>query len=158
WHECRLPPAPRRSRPTYAANMTFSSCTISLVTWMKPARRTSAILWKAARALLSCTTLCSTTRIGPGGIKDVVGGSYRLRKNGDIPSSTYRGDQQINVTPAGEHAITAALGSFQVTDETYKHMWISPHVRPLLLTDNPNGDKLLAWIGPCDTSRVVAIQ
>jgi hypothetical protein len=43
-------------------------------------------------------------------------------------------------------------------DETYKRMWFSPRVRPLLTTDNPNADKLLAWIGPCDTSRVVAIQ
>jgi type 1 glutamine amidotransferase len=28
----------------------------------------------------------------------------------------------------------------------------------LLTTDNPNSDRLLAWIGPCATSRVVAIQ
>jgi type 1 glutamine amidotransferase len=90
--------------------------------------------------------------------QDVVGGSYRLRASGDIPSSTYRGDQQINVTPAEEHPITSGMGSFQIRDETYKHMWISPRVRPLLTTDNPNGDKLLAWIGPCYTSRVVAIQ
>jgi type 1 glutamine amidotransferase len=90
--------------------------------------------------------------------EDVVGGSYRLRKNGTTPSSTYKGDQQIYVTPVGEHAITAALRPFQVVDETYKHMWISPRVRPLLITDNPNGDRFLAWIGPCATSRVVAIQ
>jgi Domain of Unknown Function (DUF1080)/Trehalose utilisation len=90
--------------------------------------------------------------------KDVVGGSYRLRASGDIPSSTYRGDQRINVTPAEEHPITSGMESFQVMDETYKQMCISPRVRPLLTTDNPNGDKLLAWIGPCDTSRVVAIQ
>jgi hypothetical protein len=45
-----------------------------------------------------------------------------------------------------------------VVDETYKHMWISPRVRPLLITDNPNGDRFLAWVGPCATSRVVAIQ
>jgi len=90
--------------------------------------------------------------------QDVVGGSYRLRASGDVPSSTYRGDQQINVTPACEHPITAGLGSFQVMDETYKRMWISLRVRPLLTTDNPNGDRLLAWIGPCERSRVVAIQ
>jgi type 1 glutamine amidotransferase len=90
--------------------------------------------------------------------EDVVGGSYRLRRNGTIPSSTYKGDQHIYVTPAGEHPITATLRPFQVVDETYKHMWISPRVRPLLITDNPNGDRFLAWIGPCAKSRVVAIQ
>jgi type 1 glutamine amidotransferase len=90
--------------------------------------------------------------------EDVVGGSYRLQKEGDSPSSTYKGDQRILVAPEGEHPITAALGRFEVRDETYKHMWISPRARPLLTTDNPNGDRLLAWIGPCATSRVVAIQ
>src|SRR4029077_16056992 len=90
--------------------------------------------------------------------EDVVGGSYRLRREGKTPASTYKGNQQIFVTPEGVHPITALGGTFQVLDETYKHMWISPRVRPLLTTDNPNGDRVLAWIGPCATSRVVAIQ
>jgi type 1 glutamine amidotransferase len=90
--------------------------------------------------------------------EDVVGGSYRLQREGDIPSSTYKGDQKIFVAPEGEHPITRALGPFQVVDETYKHMWFSRKARPLLITDNPNGDRFLAWIGPCATSRVVAIQ
>src|SRR5262249_367992 len=47
---------------------------------------------------------------------------------------------------------------FQALDETYKNMWLSPRVQPLLITDNPNSDRLLAWIGPCAPSRGVAIQ
>jgi type 1 glutamine amidotransferase len=90
--------------------------------------------------------------------EDVVGGSYRLRREADIPASTYKGDQRIFVAPEGEHPITRGLGSFEVVDETYKHMWFSRKVRSLLTTDNPQGDRLLAWIGPCATSRVVAIQ
>src|SRR6516162_4224245 len=90
--------------------------------------------------------------------ENVVGGSYRLGKEGDIPASTYKGDQKIFVAPEGKHAITRGLEPFHVLDETYKHMWISPKVKPLLITDNPNGDRYLAWIGPCETSRVVAIQ
>jgi type 1 glutamine amidotransferase len=90
--------------------------------------------------------------------EDVVGGSYRLGKDGDIPASTYKGDQRIFVAPEGKHPITRDLEPFQVIDETYKRMWISPKVRPLLITDNPNGDRYLAWIGPCETSRVAAIQ
>jgi type 1 glutamine amidotransferase len=35
---------------------------------------------------------------------------------------------------------------------------MSPKIRPLLTTDNPTSDVNLAWIGPCRTSRVVAIQ
>jgi type 1 glutamine amidotransferase len=90
--------------------------------------------------------------------EDVVGGSYRLGKDGDIPASTYKGNQKIYVAPVGKHLITKDLEPFHVLDETYKHMWISPKTRPLLITDNPNGDRYLAWIGPCATSRVVAIQ
>jgi type 1 glutamine amidotransferase len=88
----------------------------------------------------------------------VVGGSYRLRREGDRPSSTYKQDQKIFVAPEGSHPITRGLEPFHVMDETYKRMWFSPRIRPLLITDNPNGDRLLAWVGPCDTSRVVAIQ
>jgi type 1 glutamine amidotransferase len=90
--------------------------------------------------------------------EDVVGGRYRLKSEGNIPSSTVKNGQQIFVTPALDHAITAGIGPFHIVDETYKRMWFSPRVRPLLTTDNPNSDSRLAWIGPCATSRVVAIQ
>jgi type 1 glutamine amidotransferase len=90
--------------------------------------------------------------------EDVVGGSYRLKREGDVPSSTYKGDQKISVTPEGKHPITRGLGPFQVVDETYKHMRFSRKIRPLLTTDNPNADRFLAWVGPSATSRVVAIQ
>lgn len=90
--------------------------------------------------------------------KEVVGGSYRLKSEGDVPSLTVKDGQQIFVTPALEHPITVGIGPFHIVDETYKRMWISPRVKPLLTTDNPNSDRSLAWIGPCATSRVVAIQ
>jgi type 1 glutamine amidotransferase len=90
--------------------------------------------------------------------EEVVGGSYRLRREGLVPSSTVKNDQEIAVTPAGEHPITRALGRFQVHDETYRNMHFSTRIRPLLTTDNPTSDPCLAWIGPCTTSRVVAIQ
>jgi hypothetical protein len=50
------------------------------------------------------------------------------------------------------------LGSISGLTYTYKQLWIAPRVRPLLTTDNPTSDRFLAWIGPCATSRVVAIQ
>jgi type 1 glutamine amidotransferase len=89
---------------------------------------------------------------------EVVGGSYRLKPEGGVPSSTVKNDQQIYVTPADAHPITAGIGPFHIVDETYKRMRFSPQVKPLLTTDNSNSDHYLAWIGPCRTSRVVAIQ
>jgi type 1 glutamine amidotransferase len=90
--------------------------------------------------------------------EDVVGGRYRLKPEGTIPSSSVKNDERMLVTPESQHPITAGIGPFHVVDETYKGMYLSPRNRPLLTTDNPSSDHFVAWIGPCATSRVVAIQ
>jgi type 1 glutamine amidotransferase len=90
--------------------------------------------------------------------ESVVGGRYRLKPEGNVPASTFKGDQQIFVTPAEPHEVTAGIAPFHITDETYKMMWFSPRVRPLLATDNQNSDRTLAWIGPDEHYKVVAIQ
>jgi type 1 glutamine amidotransferase len=90
--------------------------------------------------------------------EDVVGGRYRLQREGEHASSTVKFGQRLHVTPAGEHPITAGMGPFAIEDETYKGMYFSPRIRPLLTTDNTESDRAVAWIGPCKTSRVVAIQ
>ena len=90
--------------------------------------------------------------------QETVGGRYRLKPEGGHPASSVKNNQQIDVTPEGEHPVTAGIGAFQIEDETYKGMYFSPQDRPLLTTTNPNSDRVLAWIGPCTTSRVVAIQ
>jgi hypothetical protein len=90
---------------------------------------------------------------------DVVGGSYRLSREGTRPSSSVKNDQEIYVTPAAEtHPVTAGLAPFHITDEAYKNMRMSPKIRPLLTTDNPASDTNVAWIGPDERYRVVAIQ
>jgi type 1 glutamine amidotransferase len=90
--------------------------------------------------------------------QDVVGGSYRLAREGNVPSSTVKDGQQIFVTPANDEPITRGIGPFQIVDETYNRMWISPSVKPILTTDNPNSNHTIAWISPYANSRVVAIQ
>lgn len=89
---------------------------------------------------------------------EAVGGSYRLSRSGNTPSSSVKNDQQISVTPAKPHPVTAGIGPFRITDETYKGMRMSPSIHPLLTTDNPSSDATLAWIGPDDRYRIVAIQ
>jgi len=90
--------------------------------------------------------------------ENVVGGSYRLQNEGRFRASTYKGGQSIDLAPHGKHPITEGIEPFQVMDETYQHMWVSPRAQPLLFTNNPTSDRFPAWIGPCATSRVVAIQ
>ncbi len=79
--------------------------------------------------------------------EEVVGGSYRLQSEGKVLSSTVKDGQQMFVTPQA-HAITAGISPFRIVDESYKRMWFSPRVQPLLLTDNPSSDHFLAWVGP----------
>jgi type 1 glutamine amidotransferase len=90
--------------------------------------------------------------------EEVVGGRYRLRREGDAPSSGVKNDQEIDATPAGSHPVLDGIAPFRITDEAYKNLYMSPKIRPLLTTDNPTSDVNLAWVGPCETSRVVAIQ
>jgi type 1 glutamine amidotransferase len=90
--------------------------------------------------------------------QDAVGGSYRLSREGEIPSSTVKNDQDMLITPEGSHPITAGLSPFHVVDETYGRMWISPSVHPLLSTNNPNSTQTVAWISPLAGAKVVAIQ
>jgi len=90
--------------------------------------------------------------------EEVVGGLYRLNREGDTPNSTVKFGEEHWITPAGPHPITNGIAPFHVTDETYKGLFISPKVKPLLFTDNPTSDRTVAWIGPCLTSKVVFIQ
>jgi type 1 glutamine amidotransferase len=90
--------------------------------------------------------------------EDVVGGLYRLESKNGIPNSTVKFGEQHSITAAGKHPITDGITPFRITDETYKGLFISPNIQPLLLTDNPTSDRTVAWIGPCTTSKVVFIQ
>jgi type 1 glutamine amidotransferase len=90
--------------------------------------------------------------------EEVAGGRYRLSREGNIPNSTVKFGEEHLITPVSGHPITAGIGPFHVTDETYKGLYISPDIKPLLLTDNPTSDPVVGWVGPCKTSRVVFIQ
>jgi type 1 glutamine amidotransferase len=90
--------------------------------------------------------------------EEVVGGRYRLQREGGAPSSSVSNDQQIAVTLAAAHPVLDGIAPFRIQDETYKNLYFSPKIHPLLTTDNPTSDVNVAWIGPCATARVVAIQ
>ena len=90
--------------------------------------------------------------------EEVVGGRYRLQREGQNRSSSVKNDQQIFVSPAGSHSILAGIHPFHIEDEAYKNLYMSPRIKPLLTTDNPTSDTNLAWIGPGEKFRVAAIQ
>lgn len=94
----------------------------------------------------------------PWWFEEVVGGRYRLEHEDGIPNSTVKMGEEHWITPAGSHPITDGVGPFHVVDETYRGLWISPKIQPLLKTTNRTSDPVVGWIGPCTTSRVVYLQ
>ena len=90
--------------------------------------------------------------------EEVVGGHYLLDREGDRPMSRARCGQELFVTPEGSHPITAGIGPFHVWDEPYKDMWISPAIKPILTTDSPYSDHVIAWISPYPKSRVFSFN
>ena len=89
--------------------------------------------------------------------KDVVGGRYLLKDEPPAKASTYLHDQDLQVTPVGEHPIVKGLPPMYIHDETYKGMWHADGLQVLLKTNHPASDEPLAWIGPWTKSRVVYI-
>ncbi len=92
--------------------------------------------------------------------KEVVGGRYFLRPEGEHPASTYRQDESIIARPVVEHPVVSSLGGhpMHLYDEAYKGLWISEEVEVLLNTGLSSSDGPLVWVGPYDKARVVVIQ
>jgi type 1 glutamine amidotransferase len=90
--------------------------------------------------------------------RQVVGARYLENLDGNAQASTYKHGEHLSITPVGTHPVLKGIQAFEVTDETYKGMWISPSNKVLLKTDNPTSDGPLAWISAYEKSRVVVIQ
>lgn len=90
--------------------------------------------------------------------KELVGAKYLLKPEDGRAASTYNHDQVMNVTLAGRHPVLVDVPPMQLTDETYGGMWFSPDILPLLKTDHPKSDPVVAWISPYRRSRVAVIQ
>jgi type 1 glutamine amidotransferase len=91
--------------------------------------------------------------------KDVVGGQWLKHSAKPLRWKTmWKHDVNIAAYPVGRHPVTEGVGKFEIHDETYKGMWLSPDIKVILKTDDPTSDGPLVWIGPYTKSRVVAIE
>jgi type 1 glutamine amidotransferase len=90
--------------------------------------------------------------------RDVAGVRYLQRAEGNRAASTYKHDERLRITPSGSHPVLRGVEAIEITDETYKGLWLAPSNKVLLTTDNPTSDGPLAWISAYDKSRVVVIQ
>jgi type 1 glutamine amidotransferase len=93
----------------------------------------------------------------PWWVEEVLGGRYLFEPvNGR--QSSYLHDRPQRITPVLDHPVTKGIGPFQIVDETYKNLWISPRARVLLRSDDPTSDGPVAWLGPHPRARVVYLQ
>src|SRR3972149_2698007 len=89
----------------------------------------------------------------------IIGGKYLLEPRGDAPGSTFKHDQHIAVKIANpNHPITQFMSDFEIEDETYDKVPVSPEAKPLLTTDTPGSMSPLAWTHTYGKSPVVYIQ
>ena len=59
----------------------------------------------------------------------------------------------------GKHPILRNVEPFTLSnEETYKGMWQSPKITPLLQTTSAGSDSTIAWVGVHPTAKVVCIQ
>lgn len=90
---------------------------------------------------------------------DLIGGKYLDQSEGDRPASTYQHDVRMRVRVADPgHPITQGITDFELEDEVYGGLWVSPDARVLLTTDHPASTKAIAWVMPNAHARVVTIQ
>jgi hypothetical protein len=69
--------------------------------------------------------------------REVVGGKYQM-SDGEVPPSTYRQGERIDARVSSRHSITSAVGPFELEDETYRALWISPKAGDLVPDDEPH--------------------
>lgn len=91
--------------------------------------------------------------------RDYVGGLYVLRGHKSLPPSRYFPDFEGVASVAAPHpAVRRFDRAWLYADESYKGLWISDDVTPLLQTAAFGSDELLAWVGPSKNGRVIYIQ
>ena len=91
--------------------------------------------------------------------EQVTGGLLVLNDTANLKKTQVSKGVSFEVRPASDHPILIGVEPFTVDGETaFKGMWQAPNLTPLLETASPQSDRIISWIGPSPTSRVVCIQ
>ncbi len=91
--------------------------------------------------------------------QEVTGGLLVLGDRNGMKQSATATAATMDVRPVGTHPILRHTKPFTLTnEETYKGMWQSPKITPLLQTSHAGSDATIAWVGIHPAARVVCIQ
>jgi len=74
------------------------------------------------------------------------------------PSTSHPGLQIPVRVVDRTHPITNGMDDWQILDETYGNYYIGPGVNPLLVTDHPKSERILAWTHTYQKARIAYIQ
>ena len=91
--------------------------------------------------------------------QEVTGGHLVLKNHDGLKKSTFTPGVSMDVRPVGNHPIVENIGPLRLANEVaYKGMWQTPKITPLLETTAAASDRVVAWIAPNTTAKVVCIQ
>jgi hypothetical protein len=90
---------------------------------------------------------------------ELIGGKYLWSSERGLPPSTYQYDVKMRIQVADRsHPVTHGMRDFDIHDEAYGGLWVSPRAHVLLTTNHAANSKAVAWVMPHEQSRVVTIQ
>ncbi len=93
----------------------------------------------------------------------IIGAHYYLAKtniNGvEKPRSAAKEGMHFRIHIADpKHPVTRGVQDFDIHDETYKWFDVAQECHPLLTTDEPESNKVIAWAKTYERARVVYMQ
>ena len=93
----------------------------------------------------------------------IVGARYYLKPvivdGVEKRRSAFKHDMQFKVHVVDpSHPVTRGVSDFEMHDETYKWFDVAPDSHPLLATDEPESNKIIAWTRTYENTRVMYLQ
>jgi len=93
----------------------------------------------------------------------IIGARYYLEKTTvdgvEKARSLYKHGMHFTIHVADpNHPVTKGVKDFEIHDETYKLFDVAADCHPLLTTDEPESNKVIAWAKTCQAARVVYLQ
>src|ERR1051325_5981367 len=93
----------------------------------------------------------------------IIGAHYYLEKTNvagvDKARSAFKHDMHFKIHVADlAHPVTQGVQDYEIHDETYKWFDVADDCHPLLTTDEPESNHVIAWAKTYDASRVVYLQ
>lgn len=90
--------------------------------------------------------------------REMVGGQFLFNARDGLVKSQFTGGIKMTYVPAKpEHPITLGLEPITIVEEPYKYVYMAPDNEPLLVSDNEESDRVVAWTRKYKDSRIACI-